>query len=153
MATTALTDRDWGIRLAVYRFFVEHARPPEAPEIARRFGISDDAARDAYLRLHAGHALFLEPGTTAIRLANPLSAIPTPYIVHVNGRDLDANRAWDSLGIPAMLGADASIDARDARHDQPARYAIQGGQFVAEPGLLTHVPLPFRRWHDDLIHP
>lgn len=150
--TTAPTDLDWNIRLAVYRLFVEHARPPEAPEIARRFSISDDAARDAYRRLHAGHALFLEPDTTAIRLANPLSAIPTPYVVRVNGRDLYANRAWDSLGIPAMLRADAEVDARDARHGRPARYAVAGGELVAEPGLLTHFPLPFRRWHDDLIH-
>src|SRR5690242_9271760 len=102
---TAVNEQDWHIRLYVYRFFVEHERPPAYAETAHACGLADGAARAAYRRLHAAHALFLAPGSDAIRMANPLSAVPTAYRVHVQGRRLYANCAWDSLGIPAMLGA------------------------------------------------
>src|SRR5579863_9383390 len=104
MAT--LSEHDWRIRLYIYQHLVAHGRPPTTAETARHFAIADDDARLAYHRLHDGHALFLEPGTDTVRMANPLSAVPTPYRVFVDGRPLLwANCAWDSLGIPAMLHA------------------------------------------------
>ena len=144
-------EQDWLIRLHIYEVFVEQGRPPTCAETAAAFNISEDEARAAYHRLHAAHALFLEPGTDVVRIANPLSAIPTDYLVHVNNRALYANCAWDSLGIPAMLHADAVIDATDTLSGEPARYRVEGGQLIADGGLV-HFPLPFRRWYDDLIH-
>lgn len=152
MAT--LSDRDWQIRAAVYEFFVEHARPPEPAEIAGAFGIDEAEARRAYQRLHDGHAVYLDPGTANIRMANPLSAVPTAFYVTVDSRRLYANCAWDSLGIPAMLHIDAVIDGAytnaDGRAD-PARYAVAAGELRGDDGLV-HFPLPFRRWYDDLVH-
>ena len=150
----SLSERDWEIRLAVYQFFVDHARPPEPAEIAGAFGIGEAEARTAYQRLHDDHAFYLDPGTGVIRMANPLSAVATAFRVTVDGRRLYANCAWDSLGIPAMLHADALIDASytntEGRPD-PARYAIAGGELRGDDGLV-HFPLPFRRWYDDLVH-
>jgi hypothetical protein len=147
----APSERDWDIRLHIYRVFVEQGRPPTCAETAGHFGIADDEARAAYHRLHDAHALFLEPGTDDIRIANPLSAVPTAYQVHVNDRMLYANCAWDSLGIPAMLRADAVIDATDTLSGDPVRYRVEAGRLIADGGLV-HFPLPFRRWYDDLIH-
>ena len=150
----SLSERDWQLRLYIYQTFVERTRPPTASEAALQFGMTDDDARAAYQRLHDAHTLFLEPGTTDVRMANPLSAVETPYRVRVNGRTLFANCAWDSLGIPAMLGADASIESvytgADGT-DTPARYAIVNGELSGDDGIV-HFPLPFRRWYDDLIH-
>lgn len=148
-----VTEQDWQVRLHVYRFFVEHGRPPSTAEAAPAFDMSEEEMRAAYQHLHDGHALFLEPGTRDIRMANPLSAIPTPYRVRVNGRTLHANCAWDSLGIPAMLHADAEIDSvyTTAGGNEPARYAILDGELTGDDGLV-HFPLPFRHWYDDLIH-
>ena len=87
-------------------------------------------------------------------MANPLSAVPTPFRVTAGGRTLFANCAWDSLGIPAMLDADATVEAiyTDAEgSDAPARYAITGGVLTGDDGIV-HFPLPFRRWYDNLIH-
>jgi hypothetical protein len=144
-------ERDWQIRLHIYAVFVEQGCPPSCAETARHFGIAEHEARAAYHRLHAAHALFLEPGTDNIRIANPLSAIPTDYRVTVNGRMRYANCAWDSLGIPAMLHADAVIDAEDTLTGEPVRYRVERGRLHADGGLV-HFPLPFRRWYDDLIH-
>lgn len=84
-------------------------------------------------------------------MANPLSAVATPYRVHVKGRHLWANCAWDSLGIPAMLHADARVEATYALSGAAASYAIIQGRLVAHDDMV-HFPLPFRRWYDDLIH-
>lgn len=149
-----LSDQDWQIRLAVYRFFVDHARPPAPVEIAGSFGIDEAGARAAFQRLHDGHAFYLNPGTTDIRMANPLSAMATAFRVSVAGQRLYANCAWDSVGIPAMLHADAEVDGAYTNAEQrldPARYAIVAGELRGDEGLV-HFPLPFRRWYDDLVH-
>jgi hypothetical protein len=108
-------------------------------------------ARRAYGRLHAQHALYLDTGTDRVRMANPLAALPTAYAVHVEGRLLWANCAWDSLGIPAMLHADARIEAVLPASRETMTYAIVSGALQAAPGVV-HFALPFRRWYDDLIH-
>lgn len=152
MAT--LSDLDWQIRLAAYQFFIDHARPPAAAEIADAFSIDEIEARASYQRLHDGHAFVLAPGTSDIRMANPLSGVATSFRVAVGGRRLYANCAWDSVGIPAMLHADAEVEAgytnADGRPD-PARYAIVADELRGDDGLV-HFPLPFRRWYDDLVH-
>ena len=75
-------------------------------------------------------------------MANPLSAVPTPYRVYVDGRRLWANCAWDSLGIPAMLHADARIEAVSALSRDVMTYAIGAGTLQAAAGVV-HFPLPF----------
>lgn len=147
----SLSEQDWDIHLSLYQHFVEHGTPPTFSQTARHFAIPDEAAREAYHRLNAGHAIFLEPGTDMIRMANPLSAVPTAYQVQVKGKRLYANCAWDSLGIPAMLKADARIQAILPDTTQTIAYAITGGELSADPGLVVHFPLPFRRWYDDLV--
>ncbi len=115
------------------------------------FGISDEEARQAYHRLHDHHTILLEPGADTVRMAWPLSAFPTDYRVTVNGRRLWANCAWDSLGIPAMLHTDATIEAKYALSGEPVSYRVESGSLVA-PDSIVHFSLPFRQWYDDVIH-
>ncbi len=147
----SLSEQDWDIRLSIYQHFVEHGTPPTFSQTARHFVISDQAAREAYHRLNAGHAIFLEPGTDMIRMANPLSAVPTACQVQVNGKRLYANCAWDSLGIPAMLKIDVHIQATLPDSTETIAYAITDGELSADSGLVVHFPLPFGRWYDDLV--
>lgn len=145
-----LSEQDWTIRLYIYQYFVEQTIPPTVAETAQHFKISPEDARAAYHRLHEHHALFLQPGTDQIRMANPLSAVPTYYRVYVNRRWLWANCAWDSLGIPAMLGTDALIEAQLPLTGEMVTYRIESGVLKANNGFV-HFPLPFVRWYDDLV--
>ena len=149
--TQLLSDHDWAIRLFVYQFFVTHEHPPTINDTATHFARSTLEVENSYQRLHDNHTLFLNPGTHTIRMANPLSAVATPYKVHINGRQLWANCAWDSLGIPAMLHADAQIEVTLPQSGEVIRYRIENVTLKAEGGLV-HFPLPFNRWYDDLIH-
>ncbi len=151
MATPSLSEQDWAMRRFVYQYFLDHAQPPTYVQAAQHVRIPAEEVRAAFHRLHDHHALFLAPSTDAIRIANPLSALPTDYLVHASGRRLFATCAWDSLGIPAMLHADARVEATYAHVSMPACYSIAGGVLTGDDGIV-HFPLPFRLWYDDLIH-
>ena len=141
---------DWTVRSFVYRHILEHERPPTIAEAATGLGIAPDQARAAYHRLDHRHALFLDPGGDTVRMAHPFSGVPTPFRVHANGHAYWANCAWDMLGIPAALHADAAIDGMYTDDGQPARLAVEGDRVRAHDEVV-HFPVPFRAWYDDLV--
>jgi alkylmercury lyase-like protein len=140
---------DWSVRLFVYQFLVERERPPTPDETATALGIPGEQAREAYANLHRRHALFLEPGTLDVRMAHPFSAHPTPFRVHAGAHAYYANCAWDMLGIPAALHADARIEAIYADTGVPAQCSVVDGH-VQGNGVVAFA-MPFRQWYDDLI--
>jgi hypothetical protein len=144
-------DFAWDVRTFIYAHLAETTRAPLLHEIASRFSISSDQAADVLHFLHEQHALFLEAGTTRIRLANPFSAISTNYHVEVADKTYQANCAWDSFGIVAALHADeATIRSACTANGQPLEIAVHAGQ-VAGHGEVVHFLVPFRRWYDDLV--
>jgi hypothetical protein len=139
----------WQIRHFIYNRFAETAQPAGVEETARHFNISTEAASELYKELHNRHALFMEPGTLNIRMANPFSGIPTDFAVHANGKKYYANCAWDMLGIPIALHTDAVIEAVCTESNEPIWLEIRDGQ-ITNNQLLIHFPLPFAHWYDDL---
>lgn len=150
MNTTSDDSLVWRVRLFVYEFIVRHERPPTSAETAALLALSVPDVERIYQDLHARHALFLEPGQLTIRMAHPFSGIPTPFRVITGGQRYYANCAWDSLGIPAMLQRDATVEARYSDTHEPLLLTVQGNQ-VADAQPLAHFPLPFKRWYDDLV--
>ena len=145
-----LSDFDFDVRYHVYAFFVEHTRPPSVEECATHFGQTSDEMRDIYQRLHEHHMFFLEPGTHQIRIANPLSAVPTDYEVTANGKTYTVNCAWDMFGLAAMLNADADINAVYAQTREPASILVRDGEISGDGGVI-HFAVPAAQWYDDLI--
>jgi hypothetical protein len=140
---------DWSVRLFVYRFLVEHERPPMIDETVTALGITVEQAREVYESLHRRHALFLEPGSLDVRMAHPFSARQTTFRVHAGGHAYYANCAWDMLGIPAALHADARIETVYADTGEPARFSVVDGRVYGS-GVVSFA-LSFRQWYDDLI--
>jgi hypothetical protein len=58
--------------------------------------------------MHEAHMLVLEP-TGEILMANPFSAVPTPFLAEVGGRRWFGNCIWEALGIIATLHADGRV--------------------------------------------
>jgi hypothetical protein len=150
-----IDDLDWSVRTAVYSFITEQTRPPTVEEAAALLGVPRERASLAFQRLNQRHALFLEPGTLNIQMAHPFSGIPTPFLVRANGRAYFANCAWDMLGIPAALHADAEIETHYAdAANTPVTLSVRGGHVYGHDGGtegVIHFPLPFQRWYDDLV--
>jgi alkylmercury lyase-like protein len=99
--------------------------------------------------LHDAHALVLEPGADAIRMANPFSAVPTPYRVQAGGRSWFANCAWDAFGIPAALGVDGRFESTCPDCGEPYAVAVHDKR-TDRPDLLFHVLVPAASWWDDI---
>jgi hypothetical protein len=141
----------WDVRTFVYRWFAETTRPPTVDRVAAEFRLADQEAAAIFEELNRRHAFFLDPGTLTIRIANPFSAVRTLFRVHAHGRAYFANCAWDALGIPAALHADATIEASCAESGERLPLAVAGGR-VTPPTPVAHFLVPFRRWYDDMVY-
>src|SRR5438477_601132 len=97
-ASDKVLSDDVAVRLEVYRFFVEHGRPPVPVEIGQALNVNQAAVEESLKRLAQGHVLVLAPGTPYIWMANPLSAIPTPFSVEAADRTWFGHRIWSALG-------------------------------------------------------
>jgi len=151
----------WHIRHFVYQHFAESTHPPSVDVTAGHFNISTKEVGEYYKELNNQHAFFLEPENLNVQMAWPFSAVPTEFKVHANEKTYYANCAWDMLGIPAALHADAVIKAvctesnetvkLEVKDGNMAPVAVLGGGDAASSELLIHFPLPFSRWYDDLV--
>jgi hypothetical protein len=139
----------WEIRAFVYCYFAETTHPPRVEETAAYFTLPQEEAVAAYEELHRRHAFFLKSGTHHILMANPFSGVETPFKVYTNNKTYFANCAWDSLGIPAALHADAEVEAACAQSGEPIRLSI-ANQRVRDSDALVHFLVPFRNWYNDL---
>jgi hypothetical protein len=139
---------DNDVRLFVYRFFVEEGRPPVAAEIGGVLGQSVSAVEDSLGRLADGHVLVLAPGTPYVWMANPLSALPTPFQVRTGDRVLFGNCIWDALGIVAMLDTDAEVRSWCADCGEAMVLSVTAGS-IAGDGVI-HFAVPAAQWWDDI---
>ena len=143
-----MDDADIEVRNATYRRFVELGRAPTAIEVAAATERSESDVRDAWRRLHDGHALVLD-AAGEIRMANPFSAVPTPFVVEADDRTWYATCGWDAFGIGAALHADSTIETECADCREPIRIDVRDGQPTRE-DLVFHVLVPAASWWDDI---
>jgi hypothetical protein len=142
-------DTLWAIRAYIYGHFGETTRSPRLEETVSRFALTRGQAAKAYEELHLRHAIFLNPNTHDILMANPFSGVETAFKVHAGGKTYFANCAWDSLGIPAALQADAQIEASCAQSGEPIRLVVENQQ-ASDSQIRVHFLIPFREWYTDL---
>ena len=141
---------DLRIRNHVYSTFLREGRAQTTAETAAALALGEDEVAAAYRRLHDAHALVLRPGTTDLLMLNPFSAVETPHRVEAGGRSWFANCAWDALGIPAALHADATVRSECPDCGEPLELEVRDGKLVRGAELLVHFVVPARRWWDDI---
>jgi alkylmercury lyase-like protein len=141
-------DRD--VRLSVYRKIVEEGRPPTAPEVAGELGIATPDVETSFRRLADARVFVLAPGTPYIWMANPFSAIPTPFEVLVGDRRYFGNCIWDALGIPACLDADARIRTHCPDCSEPLSLDVRNGTIDEPAESVIHFAVPAARWWEDI---
>jgi hypothetical protein len=147
-------EQDLRLRNVTYRLFVELGRAPSPQEVADAARWHPDLVPAGWRRLHDAHALVLQPGADAIRMANPFSAVPTPFRVFASDRWWYANCAWDAFGICAALGCGGRIETTCADCDEPIVVDVIDEVPDATPGnetLLFHSLVPAANWWDDIV--
>lgn len=143
---------DQRVRLHVYRTLIDTVRAPSVEETAAALEAEPDEVAGAYRRLAEGRALVLAPGTLNVWMANPLSAVPTPFPVQVGGRRHFGNCIWDALGVVAMLAGpdgDGRVGTWCPDCGEPLAFEVRGGG-VARADGIAHFAVPAARWWDNI---
>ena len=137
--------RDLELRNATYARFVELGRAPGPDEL----GPPAAEVIAGWRRLHKARALVLDGD--AIRMANPFSAVPTPFLVAAAGRTWYANCAWDAFGICAALHVDGRIQTACADCGEPIVIRVRDRE-PDETSLLFHCLVPAAYWWEDIVY-
>jgi len=142
------------VRVRLYESFVESGRCPSKADIARDFGCAPEDIAVAFRELATAHMLVLQPGGEVL-MANPLSAVPTPFVVETPGttgpRSWYGNCIWDALGVIAMLGGEGRVLASCGCCGESIMVTVRQGQVTCEPPGIVHFALPARQWWDDIV--
>lgn len=144
-----MNELDNRVRLHLYRRFIEVGAPASVAETAEALGEPEDEVARAYRRLEEGHVIVLAPGTLNVWMANPVSAVPTPFRVETARAAFWGNCIWDALGIPAMLGVDGRISTRCPDCQEPLTLVVARGR-LAEGEGVAHFAVPAAHWWDNI---
>ncbi len=137
------------VRHEVYRFFLDRGRPPVPAELAVGLGMDQSAVEDSLRRLADDHALVLAPGTPYVWMANPLSALPTPFSVEASGRTWFGNCIWDALGVVAMLGGTGTVRTWCPDCRKRLAVSVEGSRLSSGEGIV-HFAVPATKWWNDI---
>ena len=140
---------DQRVRWQVYDHTMRSGIPPLSHEIATALALPLDEVFASLGRLGAAHILVLQPDRGEILMANPFSAVPTPFQVEVNGLSTYGNCIWDALGIAAMLDADARIRTSCGDCGTSMEVEVAAGAVRGE-GIM-HFAIPALHWWDDIV--
>ena len=141
---------DCKVRNQVYDRAMREGRIPLCGEIAEATGMPVEDVRAACLRLAAGRVLVLQRGSGEILMANPFSAVPTPFVVRTAERAYFANCIWDGLGVLAMLHQDGAVQASCGDCGTGMELTVADGELKPAGGVI-HFVVPAAKWWEDVV--
>ncbi len=128
------------------------ATVPSAPDTAASLRISDEQAVEAYRSLADAHVYVLEPADpTRLRMANPFSAVPSPFEVVAVGKRYFGNCIWDGLGIVSLMGGTGKVMTTCPDCGEAITLVVRSGALVGGEGIV-HFRVPAAHWWDDIIY-
>lgn len=142
------------VRKFIFDHFHEHTFPPVLEVVMAKFALSRAEAFAMFRGLEADHHILLVPGTQRILMANPYSAVTTPFRDRIGGKRYYANCAWDTVSLHVMLQADADVESYCHHCGAPISLSLSRGARVASnpPEPLIFLSVPVSRWYDNLIN-
>ena len=144
-------DLDARVRLHIFQTFVDTGSPPSTEETAAAMSMAEPEAADAYRRLADARAIVLEPNSTDVWMANPLSARPTDFDVRAaDGRRWHGVCAWDAPGVLAMIGSDGIVASSCPDCGDPLELRVEKGKLHGPDGAVAHFLVPAKRFWDDI---
>ena len=141
---------DTHVRCHVYDYVMQEGVPPSVAAAASALGHAIEEVAAAFRRLADAHMLVLQPDTGEILMANPFSAVPTPFQVRAGGRSFFGNCIWDAMGICAMLQQDGRLDTSCGCCGAAMQLTITGGALDPAAGI-AHFGIPAAHWWDDIV--
>ena len=141
---------DQEVRRYVYEHVMKEGLPPTMAQTASALSTPPDDIEASFQRLADGHILVLQKGTGEILMANPFSAVPTPFLVRAGHCSWFGNCIWDAMGIPAMLQRDATIEASCGCCGTAMHMAVVDDSLQEASGI-AHFAIPAAHRWDDIV--
>ncbi|HSL21803.1 MAG TPA: organomercurial lyase [Vicinamibacterales bacterium] len=146
-----MLDIDARLAGAIYGHFAAEARAPGVAEMAAAIGASEADVRSGYARLYARRMLVMMPDGESIRMAPPFSGVPTQHVVRAGGHEYFANCAWDALGVPAALHAEAEVRSGCGCCGAPLALHVAGNGPESS-SWVFHAAVPAAHWWRDIVY-
>ncbi len=137
------------VRRHIYARTLRTGIPPSVADTAQALETPADRVSTAFEHLAAARVLVLQRDTGEILMANPFSAVPTPFLVELSEFSCYGNCIWDALGIPAMLKQDGRIRTGCGCCGTAMELTVRGEGLQPASGLV-HFAVPALRWWDDI---
>lgn len=137
------------VRAQVYDLTMRDGVPPLAARVADALQVTPREVLGAFASLGERRMLVVQADSGEVLMANPFSAVPTPFLVTTNGLKTYGNCIWDALGIAAMLHRDADIDTSCGDCGAAMQVRVRGDR--AEGKGLMHFAIPARLWWKDIV--
>ena len=144
-------EHDFRVRAAVYDGVMSSGTVPTVEDLTRRLGRSREEVQASLERLATAKALVLQLDSREVLMANPFSAVPTPFAVLANDHLYYGNCIWDALGIPAMLHTDGRIESSCGCCGESMQLFVAAGDLQPVDGVV-HFAIPAARWWQDIVY-
>jgi len=142
---------DVAVRQHIYNEIIQRAAVPTSAQTARALGKSRQEVSESFKRMKEAHILVLQENDDEILMANPFSAVPTPFLVKAGKRSWWGNCIWDAMGIAAMVRSDATITTGCGDCNDAMRINIENGvAHMAAGEAIIHFSVPASRWWDNI---
>jgi len=141
-------------RKYIFDHFFEFTTAPPLEEVMQRFRLTRKEAFNRFRELEAEHHILLVPGTQRILMANPFSAVSTPFRVYFGGSRYFANCAWDTVALHVMLEKEARIESFCHHCADSIEIAMSGGEAKSSKpsSPVIFLSTPVSKWYDNLIN-
>jgi hypothetical protein len=140
------------LRVAIYRYFAEHAAAPSPTELAQLVAQPEDAVTDGLHTLAAARHVVLD-GDDRIVMAHPFASIPLGFSVMGRHHLWWGGCAWDSLAMPQLLpdDPDVLVATRCPNCDRPHSWVVERARPPAG-DQVAHFLVPTAHIWDDVVH-
>jgi hypothetical protein len=151
MVDTHQHDRlDLEIRRHVYDQLLSGHVAPTIAATATALGVEPSEVSAGFERLAQARQLVLQETSREIMMAQPFSAVPTPFHVEAGGHRWWAPCIWDALGILAMVKQDGRILTACGDCGEAMTLTIKDGALAESAGII-HFGLPAKHWWDNIV--
>ena len=128
----------------MYEIVVDIGRIPNIREIDSALEISRADLEEGLSVLVKDHYLVMQP-SGEILMAQPFSAIPTPFVVSAETKSWYAPCIWDALGIAAMINEDVTIQTSCGDCCDRITLSIASG-LLREAESIIHFSVQVQHW-------
>lgn len=142
-----MTPHEQRVRVHAIRALRDTGVAPTVEDIARDLALAIAEVSRALHGLADAHRLALRPGTDALWMVHPFSAVPTDCVVRDGDQRWFANCVWDGLAILGIIGR-GTFETRSPHSGDLLRFTVEQGRVIGD--AIVHFLVPPRQFWDDV---